>query len=143
MNSKEPLDFWEMYFEPEFLPKLVSSANSNAENDGSPERFTVQDARGFVIIDMAMGLVRLHDQNDYWSTDTSLQGLFPSGFFSNIMPRNRYKLIKKYMVLPRSEGTKIVNRQSRKFWNSAQFVDLPFIVSTPFFLRIYFIYIGR
>ena len=119
MEGKEPLDFWKMFIEDDFLPKLVTSANSNAENDGSPERFTIKDARSFVILDIAMGLVQLHDQNHYWTTDTSLPGLFPTTFFSNIMPRNRYKVLKKYMIINRSEGTKIVNRQSEKFWNSS------------------------
>lgn len=143
MPKKEPLDFWSLYFDDGLLPLVVKFGNKNALNDGHIEVFTIDDARRFVIIELAMGLVGLHDQSDYWADPPSLQGLFPFRFFASIIPRDRYKVLKRYMVIPRSEGTKFLNTTSDKFWNSTQFVSLLHQLTTLIILLTCVLYLGK
>ena len=101
MDEFDPIDFFKLFVNDDFLNVIVTETNRYAEtrlaNDGLPEFSRVkkwrpvdlEEMKVFFGLVIAMGLVQKNDIQDYWSVDETDE----TPFFSKHMSRDRFLLI--------------------------------------------------
>ncbi|XP_050669427.1 uncharacterized protein LOC126968447 [Leptidea sinapis] len=98
-KAENPIDFFEIMFNPLFITTLVDSINTNATSVlaacnqphsriNSWKHTTVKEIRIFIALLFHMGHIRLDKLNDYWKTDI----LFDLPF-KNFMSRDRFLIL--------------------------------------------------
>ena len=99
-RCQTPLDFFMLFFTSAVCNLLVLQTNlyysqSIASKPSTMEwvNVSVEDMMAFMGLVIAMGVVRLPEMDDYWSTDPIMQ----HPWFTSIMSRTRFKQILRYL----------------------------------------------
>ena len=124
------LDFFTKYFDDEVFALLVDMTNKYARQQRAddPERnkmkwddVTVEEMRAYFGMCIIMGIIRLPSLNMYWTTDNLfvLQGL------ANVMPRDRFKQIKRYLHIADNTNAPNMNAPNYdKLWKVRELLEI-------------------
>lgn len=102
-----PLGYFEIFFNSILLEMITTQTNLYQEQNPEPLRMnmkpwkllTVDELRIFLGLTINMGHVRKGSLESYWSTDP----LLATPLFGNIMPRNRYLQILRFLHFANNE----------------------------------------
>lgn len=94
-SAKTPLAVLGLFLTSMVLEGIVLHTNKYAQSKGVSLNLVVEELQAFLGMNIAMGLLRLPQVRDYWSTSTILS----VPWFRSIMPRDRFFLIMQYLHL--------------------------------------------
>lgn len=107
LNEMQALDFFRLFISDDVFQLLADETERyagqvrhEAEQAGKPhkekwETVTVEEIKAFLGLTITMGIIRLPTLHMYWRSD----GLFALKRFGDVMPRDRFKQIKRYFHL--------------------------------------------
>ena len=101
-SAKTPLAVLGLFLTSMVLEGIVLQTNKYAQSKGVSLNLVVEELQAFLGMNIAMGLLRLPQVRDYWSTSTILS----VPWFRSIMPRDRFFLIMQYLHLVDSSDQK-------------------------------------
>ncbi|XP_043473691.1 piggyBac transposable element-derived protein 4-like [Leptopilina heterotoma] len=101
LEGNEPIDYFQWFFDIPLLQLIVTESNRYQIQNPEPyhakmkawEPLTVEELRKFLALSILMGHARKGNLKDYWSTDP----LLSTPIFREVMTRNRYLQILKYI----------------------------------------------
>ena len=108
------LEFLLLFFTEEVIEEIVEQSNlfysQSGDNIKNWKDISVPEMKAFLGIVLAMGIVNYPNFHDFWANSDPI---ICTPWFSDIMPRDRFFLILKYLHL--SDKTKEPARDDRKY----------------------------
>ena len=101
-NASTPLQIFLLLFSSAMMESIVNQTKIFAKSKKVDFEFTVEEFQAFIAIHIAMGLLRLPQIKDYWSTSEVLA----TPWFASIMGRDRFLKILRYLHLVDSSQQK-------------------------------------
>ena len=93
--SDKPIDIFNLFFDEEFYRNIVRYTNDYSSDDENWKPITRDELKTFVGIQIVMGIKRLDEEKDHWSSDDVLKTVV----IKRSMSRNRYRHQKEDSLL--------------------------------------------
>ena len=94
-SAKTPLEMFQLFFTTVIVSSIVEQTKLFALQKGKALELCNQELMAFIGINIAMGMLRLPQVKDYWSTNQILA----TPWFPGVMARDRFATILRYLHL--------------------------------------------
>ena len=100
LNS--PLSIFQLFFTTEIAEAIIQQSKWFASQKGVALQLCVEELLAFIALNIAMGMLRLPQVRDYWTTSEVLS----TPWFPTIMSRDRFFTILRFLHLADSKSKK-------------------------------------